>query len=86
MIGPHRSLGGALAATLFAIGAAHGCSSGDPAESQAAAPEAGDRARALLDVGSALPDRAEVRDLDVPRHNLETYDALTRSDSTDPEQ
>ena len=33
----------------------------------------------------ALPDRAEVRDLDVPRHNLETYDALTRSDSTDPE-
>ena len=33
----------------------------------------------------ALPDRAAVRDLDVRRHNLETYDVLTRPDSTDPD-
>ncbi len=33
-----------------------------------------------------LPNRADVRDLDVRRHDLETYDALTRSDPTDPEQ
>ncbi len=33
----------------------------------------------------ALPDRADVRALDVRRHDLETYDALTRADSTDPD-
>jgi len=33
----------------------------------------------------ALPDRPGVRDLDVTPHRLETYDALTRSDSGDPE-
>lgn len=33
----------------------------------------------------ALPDRPGVRDLDVTPHRLETYDALTRSDSDDPE-
>lgn len=33
----------------------------------------------------ALPDRADVRDLDVRRHDLETYDALTRPDSTEPD-
>lgn len=33
-----------------------------------------------------LPDRPDVRDLDVRRHRLETYDALTRSDSTDPDE
>ena len=34
----------------------------------------------------ALPDRPEVRDLDVRRHDLETYDALTRPDPVDPDQ
>jgi len=33
----------------------------------------------------ALPDRPGVRDLDVTPHRLETYDALTRSDSDDTE-
>ena len=33
----------------------------------------------------ALPDHPGVRDLDVTPHRLETYDALTRSDSDDPE-
>jgi transposase len=33
----------------------------------------------------ALPDRPGVRDLDVTPHRLETYDALTRSDSDDAE-
>lgn len=33
----------------------------------------------------ALPDRPGVRDLDVSRHPLDTYDGLTRRDSSDPE-
>lgn len=33
----------------------------------------------------ALPNHPGVRDLDVTPHRLETYDALTRSDSDDPE-
>jgi transposase len=32
-----------------------------------------------------LPDRPGVRDLDITPHNLESYDALTRSDPDDPE-
>jgi transposase len=35
-------------------------------------------------VALALPDRPGVRDLDVPSHSLETYDALTRSDPDEP--
>jgi transposase len=33
----------------------------------------------------ALPDRPGVRNLDVPSHPLEAYDALTRSDPDDPD-
>jgi len=33
----------------------------------------------------ALPNRPGVRDLDITPHNLESYDALTRSDPDDPE-
>ena len=33
----------------------------------------------------ALPDRPEVRDLDLTPHSLESYDDLTRSDPDDPE-